>query len=206
MKSEAAKLVFDIRRTLILGAFMRHWGMPEYRTITRREDHAIEVYSFPPRKDQAVHRFATVGVSGVNREDGNPANYELCMVLPRELAGASPEEVVSFMLDVAVHSYRKDVRCCVGATVPETPLMPAQWPPKALLLDELRGEPEELSHISIGGQCIEVLWLVPIYADEYEMIHKEGIEAFGVLETQSEWSVADPTRPSFVSGHRQGFQ
>jgi hypothetical protein len=145
-ESEAAKLVFDVRRTLILGAYMRHWGMPEYRWISRRENHAIEVYSFPPGKDEAVHRFATVGVSAVNREDEKPANYELCMILPHELGGASADEVVSFMLDVAVYSYRKDVRCSVGETIPETPLMPEQWRPKALLFDELRGEPDELSH------------------------------------------------------------
>jgi hypothetical protein len=198
-ESEPAKLVFDIRRTLILGLYMKHWGMPEHRWISRKENHAIEVYSFPPGKDEVVHRFATVGVSATNREDGNPANYELCMILPRDLAGASAEEVVSFMLDVAVHSYRKDVRCSVGATVPETPLMPAQWPPKALLFDELRGEPEEFSNISIGTQSIEVLWLVPIYGAERELIVSEGIEAFDLLDAQSDWSVADPRRPSFVS-------
>ncbi len=84
-ESDAAKLVFDICRTLILGVYMRHWGLPEYRWISRRE-------------------------------------------LPDELGGASADEVVSFVLDVAVHSYRKDVRCRVGATSPETPLMPAKWP------------------------------------------------------------------------------
>lgn len=198
-ESEAAKLVSDIRRTFILGVYMRHWGMPEYRWISRREDHAIEVYSFPPRKDEVVHRFATVGVSAVNREDGQPANYELCMILPDELGGASAEEVVSLILDVAVHSYPKDVRCSVGATIPETQLMPAKWSPKALLFDELRGEPEELSHIAVGDQCIELLWLIPIYRDEYELIHSEGIDAFDHLDAQSDWSVADPRRPSFVS-------
>ena len=198
-ESEAAKLVFDIRRTLILGVYLRHWGMPEYRWITRREDHAIEVYSFPPRNEEVVHRFATVGVSAVNRENGEPANYELCMILPDELGGASAEEVVSVILDVAVHSYREDVRGEVGATIPETPLMPANWQPKALLFDELRGEPEELSHVSVGDQCIEVLWLVPIYADDRELIKNDGIEAFDLLDAQSEWSVADPKRPSFVS-------
>ena len=198
-ESEAAKLVFDIRRTLILGVYMRYWGMPEYRWISRHESHAIEVYSFPPGKDELVHRFATVGASAVNREDGKPANYELCMILPDELGGASADEVVSLMLDVAVHSYRKDVRCSVGATISETPLMPAKWLPKALLFDALRGEPEELSHISVGAQCIEVLWLVPIYGDEQELIASEGIDAFDLLDAQTDWSVVDPRRPSFVS-------
>jgi hypothetical protein len=198
--SDVAKLVFDIRRTLILGGYIRHWGMPEHRWISRKENHAIEVYSFPPRTDEVVHRFATVGVSGVNREDGNPATYEFCMILPRELGGASGQEVAFFMLDVAVHCYRQDVRCEVGATIPETPLMPANWKPKALLLDEPRGEPEELAQISIGDQRVELLWLVPIYADEYELIKTKGMDAFDLLDAQSEWSVDDPGRPSFVSG------
>jgi hypothetical protein len=52
-ESEAAKLASDIRRTLILGIYIRQWGMPEYRWISRRENHAIEVYSFPPRKTKS---------------------------------------------------------------------------------------------------------------------------------------------------------
>ena len=199
-ESDAAKLVFDIRRTLLLGVYMHHWGMPEYRWISRRESHTIEVYSFPLRQDEVVHRFATVGVSAVNREDGKPANYELCMILPNDLGGASADEVVSLILDVAVHSYRKDVRCSVGATISETPLMPAKWNPKALLFDELRGEPEELSHVLVGAQSVEVLWLVPIYGDEQELIASEGIDAFDRLDAQTDWSVADPRRPSFVQG------
>ena len=199
-ESDAAKLVFDIRRTFILGSYIRHWGMPAHRWISRHEDHAIEVYSFPPRADEVVHRFATIGVSGVSREDGNPATDEFCMILPPDLRGASDQEVVSFMLDIAIHCYRKDVRCDVGSTIPETPLMPANWKPKALLLDEPRGEPEELAQIPIGDQRVELLWLVPIYADEYELIKTKGIDAFDLLDAQSEWSVADPGRPSFVSG------
>jgi hypothetical protein len=199
MENEKAKLVFDIRRTIILGAYIRQWGMPEYRWITHSENHTIEVYSFFPRGDEVVHRFATVGVSEINGEDGKPADYEFCMILPDELGGVSADEVVSFILDVAVYTYRKDVRCRVGATIPETELIPAKWGPKALLIDELRGEPEELSELSVGDQRVQLLWLVPIYGDEYRLIKSKGIEAFDQLDAQSEWSVADPRRPSFTT-------
>ncbi len=75
------------------------------------------------------------------------------------MGGVSADEVVSFILDVAVYSYRKDVRCRVGATIPETELMSVEWGPKALRIDELRGEPEELSVLSVGDQRVELLWL-----------------------------------------------
>lgn len=49
---ESAKereLSFDIRRTVILGAYMREWEMPEYRVILSKPETGVhvEIYYFP---------------------------------------------------------------------------------------------------------------------------------------------------------------
>ncbi|MDB5386011.1 MAG: hypothetical protein JWM11_1657, partial [Planctomycetaceae bacterium] len=49
-----AQFTFDIRRTLILGLYMQHWGMPEERVVSRKEETRIEVYSFPPNEECPV--------------------------------------------------------------------------------------------------------------------------------------------------------
>lgn len=43
------ELSFDIRRTLILGAYMREWQMPEYRVILKKPETGayVEIYYFP---------------------------------------------------------------------------------------------------------------------------------------------------------------
>ena len=196
--NEEQQLVYDIRRTIILGGYMRHWGMPDTRTISRRGDESVEIYSFPPKFGGKVHRIATVGLSSQVRESGEVASYELCMVLPEGLGGATKDQVTSFIMDVAAYSLRRDVRFEIGRMIPETPLMPTSWLPRALLLDEPRGEPEEIASFQVGSQRVALIWLVPIHTDEYELIARAGLEAFDELDGRSEWSLTDPKRPSFV--------
>src|ERR1043165_2708335 len=108
-QQEEKKLLQDIRRSLILSVYIRHWEFPDQRTSSRRGDDVIEVYSFPSQSNEKVRRFATVGISSINRQEGNPIPHELFMCLPKDLGGASIDQVVSFMLDVAAYSIRSDV-------------------------------------------------------------------------------------------------
>jgi hypothetical protein len=200
-RKEEKEFLLDIRRTIILGAYIYHWRLPDQRTISRRGGEVIEVYSFAPQADEKVHRFATVGISGIARQDKTPILHELFMCLPKGLAGASIDEVISFILDVAVYSLGRDTNFEIGATIPETPLMPQSWAPRAIILDEPRGESEELEYFHVGSQHINLIWLVPIYKAEYELIAREGLDAFYHLEEQSDWSLADPDRPSLTITH-----
>jgi hypothetical protein len=198
---EEKKLAFDIKRSIMLCAYMDCWQMPDERVISRRGEDRIEIYSFRPHSEITIHRFATIGLSSICREDGAQANYELFMALPGDLRGATPQQVESFMMDVAAYSLRSNVKFCVSETIPETPLMPPSWAPRAILLEEPRGEPEELESFSVGSQQINLIWLVPIYKEELDFIREHGIEQFDELESKSEWSLVDPTRPSVTEQH-----
>jgi hypothetical protein len=199
VSDDATLFDLDVRRSIILGAYIHRWGIPDFRVKTQRQDHIAEVYSFPPRRGGPVHRFATVGVSAATRADGKRADWELLMVLPGSLAGASTNEVASFIFDVMAYSYRADVNFSPGQTIPETPLAPKAWEPRALLLDEPRGETEGLSSTHVGHQHVKLIWLVPIYGDELALIEEQGLREFYRRERDSEWSLADPDRPSIAA-------
>jgi hypothetical protein len=200
-QTEEKKLLLDIRRTIILGAYISHWGFPDQRTISRRGDDVIEVYSFAPQANEKLHRFAMIGISGISQQEETPILHELFMCLPKDLAGASLDEVVSFILDVAVYSLKSETNFKIGATISETSLMPQNWAARALILDEPRGESQELEYFHVGSQHINLIWLVPIYKGEYDLIAREGVEAFYRLEEQSDWSLVDPNRPSIIVTH-----
>jgi hypothetical protein len=191
-------LVADVRRSILLGAYIRCWGQPDERVVSRRGDDAVELYSFPFVQTK-VHRFATAGVSGLRCEDARLASWELLLTLPRDLGGATSQEVVSLALDVMAYSLRRDVPFKIGLTIPETPLMPKAWSPRALLVDEPRGEPEELTSLRIGSQHVKLVWLVPIHGDERQLIVDEGLDSFDQLAQDSDWSLADPGRPSLLN-------
>jgi len=201
------KLNLDIRRTILLGADIRHWGLPEFRIVSSNEFrvadankvNVVEVYSFPPRPGEKVHRIATVGMSGAEREDGSKTDYELFMTLPADLGGATFAQVAAFLMELFVYSLQRDVPIEAGQTIPELQSVPASWKPRALLLDEARGEPEELGHLHVGRSAVGLLWVIPIYVEEYDLIQKEGVEAFDALDDKSEWSLADVNRPSLVT-------
>jgi len=188
----------DVRRTVLLGAYMGAWGMPSSRTVTRRGEHVVEAYTFPAVDGVPVNRFATVGISGHEMEDGRKADWELFLALPPDNAGASDEEVLSFLFDVMAYSISKVKNFDLGTIIPESPLAPQSWTARALLVDEPRAEPEFLSEIELGPEVVRLRWIVPIYRDEFEVIRTNGLDAFDKAAETSEWSPADPRRPSFL--------
>lgn len=190
----------DLRRAVLLGGYVRAWGMPSKRTVARREREIVEVYSFPASATSRVNHYATVGVSASVREgrQGALAGWELCIVTPPDNGGASEDRVTSLLLDVMSYSLRSDTRIAAGQTIPPSLLLPSEWSARALLIDEPRGEPEWLAHAHVGVQHVSLLWLVPIHSDEQSLILEQGIEAFDEAESLSEWSLVDPNRPSFL--------
>ncbi len=81
--------------------------------------------------------------------------------------------------------------------MPETTLAPDGWP-KALLFDQPCGEPEELSCFHVGAQHVNLLWVVPIYGNEYDLIKEKGIECFDEAIQEIDLSVVDVRRKSCV--------
>jgi hypothetical protein len=200
MFTEAGKereLSFDIRRTVILGAFMKEWGMPEYRVVLtkpEREAH-VEIYYFPAIDDNDAARFATVGLSSTLRSNGQPAGTEWMMALPHDLGGESSDRIFSYLCDVLAHHIETAPDSQIPRVMGESELAPAGWSTKAFLLDELRGESEDLEEIEIGNEVVQVIWAVPVTGQEAALILQEGVEAFDSYMAGSEYSIIDPRRP-----------
>ncbi|AGC48774.1 hypothetical protein MYSTI_07502 [Myxococcus stipitatus DSM 14675] len=186
----------DLRRTVVLGAYLRHWGMPLDRQRFSRETDIVEVYLFPATAESPVARVATVGASSFAREGGTRS--EFLLVLSADLGGATFEEVAGFLMDFVLYSRRDDVEVQPGRAVPPSPLVPKSWPTRALLVDEALGEDEEFERLHLGPQHIELWWLVPLHEAEHAFIQKEGFDAFSELLDASESSPAEVHRPSLV--------
>ena len=187
----------DVRRSIILGAYIRHWGMPEYRKVASRKDGRIEIYSFPTNRANPIFRFASVGISGTERPTGLIEN-EFLLALPPNLGGATSAQVFNFMLDLSAYAIDKLDRIVSPSIIPETPLLPKAWRTRALLIDQARSEPEELSELNIGVESVELLWAIPIYKSEYELIARSGVEAFDALAERAELSPVDVNRDPWI--------
>jgi Suppressor of fused protein (SUFU) len=195
------KLVQDIQRTIILFKYIKYWGMPDFRIISRKDEDEIEIYSFPPINNSGIHRFATIGVSEIYNLEQNLTNindYEFVMILPRCLGGASDIEVMSFMMDIVAYFRELKIPLNEGTIIPETPLAPQTWKPRAILIDTPRGEAEELENHQVGSHVINLYWLVPVYKNEYDLIKERGLNEFDHLCEQSDLSPADVNRSSFI--------
>jgi hypothetical protein len=192
------QLEFDLRRTVLLGEYMKAWGMPEYRTVTTKGSHRVEVYYFPAPGGSAVHRYATVGVSDARRADGTRIAWELLMVTPPDNGGASMDDVITYLLDIMAYSLDERVNFGIDSVYPATPLAPAAWQARAMLIDAPRAEPEYLEQLHFAAQCIELLWVVPIHQSEFDAIKARGIDVFFDAVEASDLSVADPARLAFL--------
>lgn len=196
------KLSFDIRRTIILSEYMKHWEMPEFRQTMSRENERVELYTFPGNDSENVTRFSTIGLSSIRSKDSERQygiGAELMMVLPKEVAIEQEDQIKNYLFDVASYLLNTPGRqLTVGTTIPESPLAPKGWP-KALLFDEPRGEPEDLSCFHIGSQHVDLFWLIPIYGNEYELIKEKGLDAFDKLDETEDISLVDVNRPPLVT-------
>lgn len=199
-KTEQEDLLnFDIRRSLILANYVKYWGQPSTRTISkhRKNPFPVEIYEFPGG-DEGVYRFATIGVSSQNIDGGQTSGCEFLLCLPGNLGGVTSERVVTYLLDIVASSLVKERATEVGDLMPPSRHAPQQWSTTAILFDEARGEEPELSLINIGAESTELLWLVPITKDEYQLVKYEGIEKFDELEATSEVSLLDVNRKGLV--------
>ena len=167
-------LASDTRRAVILGTYVRLWGVPETRVVLRREaDPPIEIYRFPAG-DSPVARLATCGLSAQARAHDLGQGWELLLTLPPDWGGGGGAERASrYLADLATRSLGTDVRPRQGTTTRGSRLAPEGWPP-ALLLDEPLGEPEELAVLHVGSQHVEILWVIPVFAEEADRILVEG--------------------------------
>jgi len=194
-------LHFDVYRTVVLGHYMRFWGMPEYRKIVTGPTGvlAFEVYTFPTSQNKHVLHVATVGLAECRKAVGGEEGHEYFMTLPEDFGGSTMDEVINYFVDFCVHSLENLNHAELPRVMGESKLAPAKWNTRAMLVDEPRGESEEFDQVQINDSLsVEFQWVIPIYQNEYKFILEHGIEEFDELAQGAKLSIADITRPSFV--------
>ncbi|OWR32958.1 hypothetical protein CDO73_00110 [Saccharibacillus sp. O23] len=193
-----AELEFDIRRTVILSAYLKHWGMPEWRKILFDPDGEarIELYYFPASSEDVPARFATIGLSDCRYDvSGDRIDSEWVLALESDLGGESYERVFDYLADLLVHHIRHAAGSALPRLMPPSLLAPEQWTAKALLLDEPRGEDEELESFIVGDRRVSLVWALPITPSEAKRVSEEGIDRFDEYAEASDDSLIDPCRP-----------
>lgn len=174
---------------------MSAWGMPKARRIMSNEHTVVELYQF---EDEMFSRYATIGLSSNAFNSSQLCNYELFLCIPYDVSTEQEESIQNFIFDICAYLINTVGRLVTYQDmIPESSLAPKNWP-SAVLFDEPRGEPEELECFHVGAQYINLLWVVPIYSDEYQLIKERGIEAFDTALEKQELSVVDTRRMSCV--------
>ena len=71
---------------------------------------------------------------------------------------------------------------------------------QAILIDEARGEAEQLSKMYISEYfgTVVLKWVIPIYPSEADFILKEGIDKFDDLDNACKWNLVETQRPPLV--------
>lgn len=197
-KSKEVILSFDIRRSVILSAYIKEWGMPEYRLkMSKNNTHSeVELYFFPAKDKKYPARFATVGLSNFTRKNGKRICTEFMLALESGLGNESIDRVFTYFCDIIAHNIENVEGSEPPRVMSESALAPEKWTTKAILIDELRGESEELEEIILGPEKVSVLWVIPITGNEEKIILNKGIDAFDEYIEKLPYSIIDPVRPS----------
>ncbi len=185
---------FDIKRSVILGAYIHAWGLPASRlTFTGESKGRVEVYLFPSKTGSLVSRIATVS----SRRDwsGNAVHgAEFLFVLPTDLVHSIFDEVANLIVAIVSRTHEHGHAAKVGELFRIADGLLKSWPMRNVVSDLLLGEPDEVSSFQIGAEHIHLWWLVPVYDSEADLIRKEGVEALDELKEHAELSVVDVRR------------
>jgi hypothetical protein len=183
----------DLYRTHVLGRFILVWGAPRSRRVKTTDAYALEVWSFCDSAN-SVWRFVTLTVRRIAENLHHDAN-ELLVVLDGRSVGLNTEELgFSYVtqlfsaLDLSITSVQIP---CVLETAMGMP-----WPPTCTLIDEVRGEKEELMRFQFSTRTIEYVWAIPMYQSESHYMRKAGIEALDLLTANVE--MINPYRPPVI--------
>ena len=187
-------LEFDIRRSIILSEYVKCWGVPESRTLSTVENVPVELYVFSGEDMDQVTRFATIGLSAASKSTVNKCQSELLLVVPFDVGIDQLEVINAYVFDIVAHILNKlDCEIQSEDVLAPSSFAPQNWP-SAVLFDEPRGEPEEVSHFHIGMQSVALKWLVPIFSSEYELINNQNIDAFDAAIENSGASLVEIRR------------
>lgn len=191
----------DIYRTIVLGHYIRYWGLPAYRRIVRQDADrtSFEVYAFPSRGPGRPFRIASVGLAEKIKADGEREGKEYYMALQEDLGGATLDDVFNHFEALTTHIVFDEDRSTLPRALQPSMPAPAAWATTAVLIDEANAEKEGFSTVCIACQFdIEIAWLIPLREMEYRFILERGIEEFDDLVQSSEQSLIDPKREGLV--------
>ena len=194
------ELLFDIYRSIVLGKYMPFWGMPEYRvqSSSEKQEFPIEIYYFPELRNEGIVRFSTIGMALAKGSDSKEIGHEWFLALASDQSEQMIDRIFEYMADLVANNIevcknRRPVR-----VLDSSQLAPSEWTTKSVLIDEPRGEPDEMQIISVGTREYDLQWIVPVTQQEATYIHKNGIDSFDQLVEDTEFSVIDTYRSSFV--------
>lgn len=193
-------LILDIYRSQILSLYIKEWGQPENRWIFKKEnDIPLEIYFFPRKDNDSISRIATIGIGLISQFKKQKFNFEYLFVLPYDFVEKNEEIVVKYLLDIALHLSKSEAESDIRV-ISEINIAPNCFLQKSILVDEARGEAEELADIFIAEKFnnVALRWVIPVYKDEADFILKNGIEEFDYLESSSNLSLVDINRNSFL--------
>lgn len=147
--------------------------------------------------EPSVLRLATQGLAAARIDDQAPLMCELLLVVDKDFAGVSRRQAVHFMLDLGANFLSRNVKFPLKRpAVLDATFSP--WNQASVLLDEPTGESENLLVLEYDGRTADLVWVVPIYASEANLIRARGIEAFDALASSAAYSLADLRRPAFA--------
>ena len=192
------QFAFDITRSFILSNVIPYWGNTDVREVFYKAESRIEVYSFPPIGDGRFHRFLTCGISNHVNSSGICFNFELFFIAQKDFGEKWCSEIFSYLASLATDFVTQDRPAEVGLTLSTLKIVPKEWKLKFVVLDDLRGEPEELDEIQLPNYPVKLFWVMPIFESEQHLISKEGMEAFDTAFNNQDWLIFDMQRPSII--------
>lgn len=161
-----------------LAHYERHLGSVDRRFADDQEVHDIAVVSFKDRPERGVTTYATLGLSGCPLLMSAQTGLVRQELLVSANEAFEQEDVALFLLDLAVHVWRRDRALRCGEVVgPHIPVIPGSTL-SAVYATNPSPFPDELWVVDAEPSPVVLAYIIPLSIAEADMLRTHGRDWF----------------------------
>jgi hypothetical protein len=168
---------------MVLAHLVEEWGIPFARKTIVNPERELSVYGFYDVA-KGIVRLGTVGLSfrAFCKDWIGSELYVACFDSDPSDPNGFFTRGVDSLLSLAVHKEKYPLRFAAGEKIVSfTRVEPSAWtvsPHQAVLITEPVDEPVDFCKFSGSLLRFEVLWVVPIFESEVDIVRRVGTDSF----------------------------
>lgn len=185
-----------IRNSIILAGLIHMYHLPDLREGIEWDEGKADLYTFGLNYDNENFKYVTIGVSSLHFPGGQSINHEIEISLSKNNVMIPHDDIHSMLTNIVLGIQQDEIILRDEEIINVEDVIPCGWNTTLLLVRQRITESGKPISWSVRDQMISLFSLIPIYAEEAEIISSIGSQEFERACTLSGIDLSNPSRLS----------